>query len=149
MRQFFKWIYLCLILTLGSCSTALYDHYTYTETLETKVLVNTLVKQSVNPYTDFAPQVESVKGQFDKMLTYEKSKSKNPITIKMWEYVNNENNSIHKFFSLWKEQGTLSEAFTGEFKPKINSLFDSMLDYETKKDSESESKLLKIINAIP
>lgn len=148
MRNFFKCIYLCLILVFGSCSTAFYDHYTYTETLETKVKANSLIRQSVNPYGENVEQVENFKGQLEKMLIYEKAKSKNEISIKMWQYVNDEKNSLHKFLNLWKEQGTLSPAFTKEFEVGINAIFDKMLDYETEKDAQSENALLNLINTI-
>ncbi len=148
MNFFFKCIYLSLILTLGSCSSAFYDHYTYTETLETKVKANSLIRQSINPYQENIVQVEDFKGQLEKMVTYEKAKSKNEISVKMWEYVNNEKSSLHQFLNLWKEQGTLSPAFTEEFAVSINAIFDKMLDYETKKDTQSENALLNLINTL-
>lgn len=148
MRNFLKCIYISLILLLGSCSTAFYDHYSYTETLETKVKANSLIRQSVNPYSENIEQVENFKGQLEKMISYEKVKGKNEITVRMWEFVNNDKNSIHKFLKLWEEQGTLSPAFTEEFRISINQVFDKMLDYETKKDTQSENALNTLINSL-
>lgn len=148
MRKLLKCIYISLILVLGSCSTAFYDHYSYTETLGTKMQVNSLIRQSVNPYTENVEQIENFKGQLEKMISYEKVKGKNEITVKMWEFVNKDQNSIHKFLKLWKEQETLSPAFTEEFSVSINQIFDKMLDYETKKDKQSENALSTLINSI-
>ena len=148
MKKFLKCIYLCLALLLVSCSTAFYDHYSYTETLETKVQINSLIRQSVNPYSENIQQVENFKGQLEKMISYEKVKGKNEITVNMWEFVNNDKNSIHKFFQLWKEQETLSLAFTEEFSISINAIFDKMIDYETKKDAASETALTTLINSL-
>ncbi len=148
MKFSFKCIYLCLIMVIGSCSTAFYDHYTFTETLETKVNANSLIRLSVHPYDENIAQVENFKGQLEKMVTYEKAKSKNEISVKMWEYVNNEKSSLHQFLNLWKEQGTLSSAFTEEFTVNINAIFDKMLDFETKKDAQSENALLNLINTL-
>lgn len=142
------YIYLSLILILGSCSTSFYDHYSFTETLETKVQANSLIRQSINPYSENVQQVESFKGRLEKMVSYEKVKGKNEITVKMWEFVNNDKNSIHKFLKLWKEQETLSPAFTEEFSVSINQIFEKMIDYETKKDTQSENALSALINSL-
>ena len=139
---------LVVIFFLSGCSSSLYDHYTLTETLETKVQTESLIRQSVNPYPDYIAQVESLKGTIEKMVLYERSKSKNPITIKMWEHLNNDMSSVHQFLKLWKEKETLSLEFTEEFSKQTNEIFQLMIDYETKKDKASESALSKLINAL-
>ena len=148
MNMLFRIVFFTLSILVSSCATSLYDHYTFTETLEAKVQTESLIKQSVNPYTAHAAEIVFLKNRLNKMVMYERSKSKNPITLKMWEFVNSKNSSIHQFIELWKEKGTLSPVFTEEYSEQANEIFQLMLDYESKKDTESESALLRVIGAL-
>ena len=80
------------------------------------------------------------------MVSYEKAKSKNEITIQMWQYLQSDASSIQQFLDLWETQGTLSTAFKAEFKPQVAKIFDLMANYENKKNEQSKLALLDLIS---
>lgn len=133
---------------INGCSPALYDHYTFTQTVAIKVQTESLIKQSNTIYENNTVAIEALKNQIYTMLIYEKSKAKNPINMKMWEILNNENSSIYKFLRLWKEKKTLSPAFTTEFSNQTNEIFDLMIKYELKKDKQSETALIELMKGL-
>ena len=127
-----------------SCATV-YDHYTFTETVETKVQAQNLIELAATPYADNKTQVVNFQNQLQKMLVYERAKSKNEVTLKMWEFINAPNSAINKFLSLWKEKETLSPTFIEEFQAPIARIFDLMVAYENKKDQPTENALLQLL----
>ncbi|UZO82409.1 hypothetical protein NBT05_08025 [Aquimarina sp. ERC-38] len=144
IRHFYFLLCISIHFLFFSCTT-LYDHYTFTETIETKVQIENLIRQSVNSFSENKEQVTAFQNQLQKMLIYEKAKDKNEITIKMWEYINSPNSSVSKFLKLWEEKDTLSPAFTEEFKVPIQRIFDLMVAYENKKDQPTEDALQQIL----
>ena len=148
MKTLFRTVVLVLTILTTSCATTLYDHYTFTETLEAKAQTHGLIKLSESPFSEHVTEVALLKNRLDKMVAYERSKSKNPITIKMWEFLNKEDSSIHKFLKLWEEKGALSPALTEEFSKQTDEIFQLMIDYETKKDTESENALSRILGIL-
>ena len=133
-----------LLVFITSCAS-IYDHYTFTQTIETKLQSTSLVDLSTQPYEEYLVEIESLKNQIDKMVIYEKAKKKNEITLQMWQYLDRPESSIHQFLDLWKEKNTLSPDFSVEFNKNINEMFDLLIDYETKKDQTSENAILQLI----
>ena len=154
MRKHFTIIYFLFVSLLISCSSSLCDknldndQNAHKETKETQFQVNSLIKKSVNPYYENIQQVEDLKIRLKKVLTYTESKNREPINNKIWEFINNEENSIHNFLKVWKEQGNLSSDLVEVFNKKINMIFEKMLDFIVKNDKESEIALLKLIESI-
>ena len=136
-----------LLLLLTGCASSLYDHFTFTETLETKVQAEALVQNASQPIAEFRPQIDQLQQQIDKMVLYETAKSKNPITLQMWKLLDKEDSALQQFLLLWEKQGTLSPAFTKEYSLQLKNIFQLMIDYETKKDKSTEGALLKLLNA--
>ena len=132
-------------LSFLACKTALYDHYSFTKTLETKAEALSLIEVSDQEYTQHKSKIEALQNQLDLMVAYEKAKSQNEITIQMWHYLKNDNSSLQQFLDLWGEQNTMSTVFKEEYKPQVAHIFDLMADYETKKSKESKSLLLDLI----
>ena len=122
-----------LAIIMASC-VSLYDHYTYTETIETKLQALSVMDLSDEPYSEHETEVMALKNQIEKMLTYEKAKSKNAITIKMWEVLHNDKNLIGSYIKLWKQKGTMNPVFIDEAKPQIAEAFDILIQFEEKKD---------------
>lgn len=143
-----KLIILMSFFLINGCSPALYDHYTFTQTVAIKVQTESLIKRSNTVYEDNTTAIEALKNQIYTMLIYEKSKAKNPINMQMWEILNNENSSVYKFLKLWEEKKTLSPAFTAEFSKQTNELFDHMINYEIKKDKQSETALIELMKGL-
>lgn len=147
MKKLRTSIVIFISVTLFSgCASSFYDHYTFTETLNTKAKAEHLIQKSNTPYSDNVSLVDDLKVQLQTMEDYERVKDKNQITLKMWEYLNRDNATLHKFFDTWEEQGTLSTAFTEEFGPQISKAFDLMVDYETKKDKKSENAITSFLS---
>ena len=134
-------------LTLSSCAS-LYDHYTYTETIATKIQTVSLVEQSNESYSLHASEVTALKNQLQKMLAYEEGKAKNDITVRMWRVLNNDEKLIKSYLSLWEEKGTLPPVFIGEAKPQIEEAFDILIAYEEKKDKKTEATIIDFIDTI-
>ena len=126
------------ITVLCGCASSLYDHYTFTETLNTKVKAEHLIQKSNTP--------DDLKVQLQTMVAYERAKEKNQITLKMWEYLNRDSSAIHKFLGTWENKGTLSPVFAKEFSPQISKAFDLMIDYENKKSKASENAIISFLS---
>lgn len=136
-----------IALVVSSCAS-LYDHYTYTETITTKVQAVSLIEQSDESYALHASEVTALKNQLQKMLAYEEGKAKNDITVRMWRVLNNDEKLIISYLSLWEEKGTLSPVFIGEAKPQIEEAFDILIAYEEKKDKKAENAITDFIDTL-
>lgn len=134
-------------LVMSSCAS-LYDHYTYTETIATKVQTLSLMEQSDEAYTTHKTAVIALQNQLQKMLMYEEGKAKNDITAQMWKVLNNEEKLIGSYLSLWEEKGTLSRIFINEATPQIEEAFDILIAYEEKKDKKTEATVTSFINSL-
>ncbi|WP_299674367.1 hypothetical protein [uncultured Dokdonia sp.] len=134
-------------LMLSSCAS-LYDHYTYTETIATKIQTLSLIDHSDEAYTLHRTEIIALQNQLQKMLAYEEGKAKNDITIRMWRLLNNDEKLIKSYLALWEEKGTLSPVFIGEAKPQIEEAFDILIAYEEKKDKEAAATMTDFINTL-
>lgn len=141
-----KNIYIAFMaVTLVSC-TSLYDHFTYTETIKTKLDALSLIDKSDTAYSDSEVQITELKNQMEKMVIYEKGKNKNQLTTKMWELISSDKHLMGSYLKLWKEKGSLNTAFKEEAKPQIEEAFNLMIFYEEKKDKQSTNALKQFIN---
>ena len=136
----------CIASILISSCVSLYDHYTYTETIETKLQALSVMENSDEEYTSHEAEIAALKNQIEKMLTYEKGKSKNVITVKMWEILHNDKNLIGSYLKLWEQKGKLNPVFIDEAKPQIEEAFNILIQFEEKKDKTSETILTNFIN---
>ncbi|WOD42845.1 hypothetical protein [Hwangdonia lutea] len=134
-----------MAVTLVSC-TSLYDHFTYTETIQTKLDAISLIDKSDTPYSDSEVQITNLKNQMKKMVIYENGKDKNQLTTKMWELISSEKHLMGSYLKLWEEKESLNTAFKEEAKPQIEEAFNLMIFYEEKKDKQSQNALTQFIN---
>ncbi|MFD1614231.1 hypothetical protein [Gelatiniphilus marinus] len=134
-----------MAVTLVSC-TSLYDHFTYTETIKTKLDAISLIDKSDTPYSGSEVQITALKNQMEKMVIYEKGKAKNQLTTKMWELISSDKHLMGSYLKLWEEKGALNPAFKEEAKPQIEEAFNLMIYYEEKKDKQSQNALTQFIN---
>lgn len=141
-------IVLCTVTTITSCTStsSLYDHYTYTETIEIKLQALSLMDKSDDAFSSHENEVIDLKNQLEKMLTYERGKNQNLITTKMWEVLNNDNKLVKSYLALWEQKGTLNSAFIEEAKPQIEEAFNILIQYEEKKDTTSENAVTNFIS---
>ena len=142
-------IYLIAFVTtfsITSCGSSLYDHFTYTETIDTKLQALSLMDTSDDAFSSHENEVIALKNQLEKMLTYEKGKGKNEITTKMWEVLNNDNKLIKSYLALLEQKGSLNVAFIQEAKPQIEEAFNILIQYEEKKDKTNENAVVNFIS---
>lgn len=141
-------IFLCTVTTISSCTStsSLYDHYTYTETIEIKLQTLSLMDKSDTAFSTHENEVIALKNDLEKMLIYETGKGKNEITQKMWEVLNNDNKLVLSYLTLWEQKGSLNTAFIEEAKPQIEEAFNILIQYEEKKDTNSESAVTNFIS---
>ena len=138
-------IILISTMTFWGCSS-LYDHFTYTETIETKLTTLSLMDKSDSPFADAEDEVIALKNQIEKMVIYEQGKQKNEITQKMWELLSNDKHLVGSYLKLWEEKGQVNTVFKDEAKPQIEEAFDLMILYETKKDKQSQNLLKNFLD---
>lgn len=141
-------IFLCTVTTISSCTStsSLYDHYTYTETIEIKLQTLSLMDKSDTAFSTHENEVIALKNDLEKMLIYETGKGKNEITQKMWEVLNNDNKLVLSYLTLWEQKGSLNTAFIEEAKPQIEEAFNILIQYEEKKDTNSENAVTNFIS---
>jgi len=147
MKTKLKLIVLTVSLLFASCATY-YDHYTLTETVQAKVMVDGLIKKSTEPFETHQMEVAQFKQQLQKMQLYERTKDKDPIMIQMWNLLNKEESAVQKFFATWEAQETMSVVFIEEFAPEINKMFDLMVEYESSKDTKAKNALQQILQTL-
>lgn len=141
-------ILLCTVTTISSCTStsSLYDHYTYTETIEIKLQTLSLMDKSDTAFSTHENEVIALKNELEKMLIYERGKGKNEITQKMWEVLNNDNKLVLSYLTLWEQKGSLNTAFIQEAKPQIEEAFNILIQYEEKKDTTNENVVTNFIS---
>ena len=133
-------------LILSSCAT-LQDHYNLTETISTKVMVESLFEKATTPYSENQAGVTALKEQIRKMAAYQNVKGNDLVMQKMWNLLNSESSAMQGFFKTWESQGTMSAVFLQEFTPEITRQLDLMVNYESSKDKEAASALQTFLNA--
>lgn len=131
--------------SIVSCGSSLYDHFTYTETIETKLQALSLMDKSDDAFSSHEDEAIALKNQLEKMFTYEQGKGKNEITTKMWEVLNNDNKLVLSYLTLWEQKGTLNAAFIEEAKPQVEEAFNILIQYEEKKDKTNENAVTNFI----
>lgn len=132
---------LSILLLLTSCGTsaAFFDQMSYKETISAKVEALALMDKAVNDYSSEQAQIEEVNLAMRKVYEYEKNRTNNEETIRMWEILlDPEKNLYGGFIKSWESQSTLSKVFVGEAKPQIEKAFDIILGLETKKVKPEE-----------
>lgn len=141
----------CLILitaiTLWNCAP-LYDHYTFTQTEETKEGTLRLVEKGTTPFNEHTEAVAALKTRLETMVAYEKTKKRNEITVRMWQLLSGDEQLVGSYLKLWEQKGTLNEAFTEAAGMEMEEAFNLMLAYEKEKDKESKNALTEFIGKI-
>ncbi|MDH7911364.1 hypothetical protein [Winogradskyella sp. SYSU M77433] len=135
-----------LFFSCNSLKTAVYDQYSYQKTVEIKVEASNLIDKATTPYEDNLQEVGELGLEIQKIIEYEKNKPNNEITYAMWQVLaDKDKNLLVGFFKRWKEKGQLNSFFVEEAKVQIMQAMDLLLEYEIKKDKETEDKLLQLI----
>ncbi len=144
MKHYF-YLLIFISFILGSCASY-QDHFTLTETIATKVMIENLLQRANTPFSENEAAVNDLQQQLQRMQIYENTKNKNTIMKSMWQLLNKEESSLQQFLKTWQAQETMSRAFVTEYEMQINTMLDLMIDYESKKEKQTESALLQFLN---
>jgi hypothetical protein len=101
---------------------------------------------SNQPYQDHEAKVIALKNKINQRWQYEKGKEKNQITVKMWNALKGDQGMIGSYLNLWKKKGTMRAVFISEAKTQVEEAFKILLEYEKKKDTTNENKILDFIS---
>lgn len=139
-----------LSLSISACSlfkTALFDQYTYQQTISLKVESVSLMKKATLPYDRYASETEELLKEMQKMTEYEKHKEYNNITYKMWSLMADEDKNLFAgFVRRWKTQGNLSPVFVAEAAKQVEDAYDLLIRYESKKDKKTKTSIQDYLN---
>jgi len=127
---------LVLALFIQGCSPsiALFDQHSYEELTSLKVDAVNLIEKSAEPYDNYADQVDALHLRFQKVKEYVKGLSKNDITYHMLENLTDPNKNLYGgAIKLWQQQGSISPAIVSDFKERVQSSFDEILELERNK----------------
>lgn len=133
------WVLIFVI--LSSCSTkALFDSYSYKETISAKVDALALMDKAIESYQLHKNEVEKLRIEMEKVYQYEKNRTGNIETTKMWELILSEEKNLYGgFIKKWKEKDSVSVVFVTEAKGQVEKAFDIIIDLENKKIKKADA----------
>lgn len=148
MNQTSKFLLLCLlVLELSCASTALFDQYSFDKTINAKVESLSLMKKAVDEFDIHKLVVEEHFEELEKIYEYDKRRTNNILTTKMWEILLNEDNNLFAgFIKRWRENGPQNQIFVEEASKQIEEAFDLLLDFEVAKNKEEINNVGLLIN---
>jgi len=118
----------------GCMSMALFDEYVYKETISVKVDAQLLMAKATTDYTNYQKDVEDLLANVQKLYEYEKGRSNNVETIKMWELMlNPDKNMLAGFMKRWQDKGKMGKMFVEEAQKQVKEAFDIIIGLETHK----------------
>jgi len=139
-----------LILTFVACNsikTAVFDQYSYQQTISIKVESLNLMNNAVEPYSNFEKEVEQLQLDLQKMVEYEKNKPDNEVTYAMWNVMTSKDkNLLAGFFTRWKDKNQLSSTFVDQAKVQIAEALDLIIKYEARKNKTNENNMLGFLS---
>lgn len=137
-RRFSRWLFVAMSVVFISCSQALYfDQHSYNNIESVQLDAFTLLDKANQPYEQHKESVEALKSKIDNIISYEEAKGKfNAPVVNMWKTVRTSSGNLISVFNLWEAQGTLSNIFIAESKPRIAEMLNSIKiveDHKSKK----------------
>lgn len=155
-------IFLLMFLTavINGCGNqiSLYDQYSYTQTTSVKVDVLNLMDKATESYSGHAKEVEDVNTELLKNIEYEKHRTKNTISITMynvlWKLINDtttihvfRSDFKHGFFPEWKKRDSIGDtAFISQAKLQIGEGFDLIAELESQKIKPSDAGITSFLS---
>jgi hypothetical protein len=128
----------CVALTACSFISP-YDQAAYAQAVNLKVDTLALIDKATGSYTEHAGDISRLNLALAKGYEYDKNRSHNEITRKMWEVLLFKNPSdprdgiLPRFFEEWKTAGTLKAAEIANDKQDIANAFDKIIQLESGK----------------
>jgi len=137
---------LSLFFLCTACNTiSVFDKYSYKETISAKIESLALMDKATESYNDHEAAVETLTKSMLKIYEYEKHRTRNNETLRMWEIILDPGKHLLSgFFVKWKSDDHLNKAFIDQVKIQVEKGFDIIIDLENKKIKPGEAS--KAIN---
>ena len=143
LKLFVSTILFSVLLSCNALKTAVYDQYSYQQTVSLKIESEALIKNATNSFTTYKTEVDDLILDLKKLVEYEKNKPNNQITYAMLKIMaDQDKNLLAGFLKRWEEENTLSQAFTDEASAQITEAFDLILKYEGNKNKDNKQSIL-------
>ena len=126
-----------------------FDQLAYVQATSLKVDVLNLIDESTESYASRKLEVEDVVSKMMKAIEYEKHRSKNDITVRMWNKLidsTKQKGIVGSYLASWKRTGTKSQVLIDQFKPLASEGFDLIAELEAQKIKPSDAGISKFLN---
>ena len=139
---------LVVVLSFAACATiSSFDQYAYAQTTSLKVDAINTMSMATGNYSTNEKTVQELQTKLQKAYEYEKHRSNNGITVKMWELLKNPNRNLFGgFLKRWQEKKTLSATFITEAKTQVSEAFDMIVELESQKIKPDDKKVSTFIS---
>lgn len=147
VRKLFLLLVVGLVLiSCNSLKTAVFDQYSYQQTISIKVESLNLMDNATSYYGNFKNEINSLLLDLQKMVEYEKNKPNNEVSYAMWQLITDEDkNLLAGFLKRWNDKSQLSKVFIDEAKIQVTEALDLIIKFEAKKNKENEGSVFSFI----
>lgn len=146
LKLFFYICFLSIIVSCNSLKTAVYDQYSYQQTISVKVESEALIDKATDSFSSHKAEVNDLILDLKKLVEYEKNKPNNEITYAMLKLMADQDKSLLAgFLKRWEDEQQLSQVFTNEAKVQIMEAFDLIIKYEANKNKENKTNVLSFL----
>ncbi|MCI1779625.1 MAG: hypothetical protein LKI53_06670 [Bacteroidales bacterium] len=128
-----------LVFSLIGCGTiSHFDQTAYYQVVALKTETLNIMDLAKDNYSVHEMEVKTFQTKIQKAYEYEKSRSKNKITVKQWDLLlNKDGNALGSFFRIWESNEKCSETYINEKKKLIGQCFDQIIELEIKKQKNN------------
>jgi len=136
------------LLMVSCANTSLFDQHSFDQTISAKVETIGLISSATEEYDLHSDAIKEHFQELQKVYEYDKRRSHNDITTRMWQVILDENrNSVAGFMKRWKKNGSLNKAFIEEAIIQIEEAFDLLLDFENAKNKTETNDIGNLIHS--
>lgn len=143
LKLFLSSLLFSVLLSCNAVKTAVYDQYSYQQTISLKVESEALLENATDNFSNHEDEVNDLILELKKLVEYEKNKPNNEITYAMLKLMaDQDKNLLAGFLKRWENEQQLSQVFTNEAKAQIMEAFDLIIKYEANKNKENKQSIL-------
>ena len=143
LKLFLSSLLFSVLLSCNAVKTAVYDQYSYQQTISLKVESEALIENATDNFSNHEAEVNDLVLELKKLVEYEKNKPNNEITYAMIKLMaDQDKNLLAGFLKRWENEQQLSQVFTNEAKAQIMEAFDLIIKYEANKNKENKQSIL-------
>lgn len=143
LKLFVSTVIFSVLLSCNAFKTAVYDQYSYQQTVSLKVESEALIQNATQSFSTYKTEIDDLILDLKKLVEYEKNKPNNEITYAMLKLIaDQDKNLLAGFLKRWESEQQLSQVFTDEAKAQIMEAFDLIIKYEANKNKENKQSIL-------